>query len=120
MVARVAESLAIPVAYGAVFSRAEGRYTGAVDLSSGMPGQKAEIFAAATRARTLELGRCFALGDSMTDVALFERVGLPLAFEPSSTLASLAAERGWAVTTRDEVVAQTRALVGPSPLDASR
>ncbi|PRP97862.1 haloacid dehalogenase-like hydrolase [Enhygromyxa salina] len=107
----VADEFEIAAAHGAVFGREEGRYTGTVALSSGVPGEKAKIFAAATRGRELCVERCFALGDSITDAALFERVGLALAFEPGPELAALASERGWATATRDDVVARTRALL---------
>lgn len=108
----VADELDIPEAYGAVFTREHGRYTGAIDLSSGVPGEKARIFAAATRDRDICLQLSFAIGDSLTDVALFERVGLPLAFEPEPELSTIARARGWAIATQADVLAQARALLG--------
>ena len=113
MVALVAETLDIPEAHGALFCRSEGRYEGRVELSSGMPGRKAEIFAAATASRQLQHARCFAMGDTLTDVSLFERVGLPLAFEPSAELEELARARGWAIASRVDVVARARDLLDP-------
>jgi len=116
MVSLVAETLAIDEAHGAVFARAAGRYTGTVDLDSGAPGQKAVIFAAATADRAVDLERSFALGDSLTDLALFERVGLPLPFEPSAELTAIAHARGWTTATRASVVARCRALLdAPAP-----
>lgn len=115
MIRLVADELEIPQAYGAVFSRDRGRYTGAIDLSSGVPGEKARIFAAATRELELDTPRCFAIGDSLTDVALFERVGLALAFEPEPELSTIAQSRGWPVATQANVLAQARALLGAPP-----
>ena len=114
MVRLVADELGIDAAHGAVFERRDGVYTGSVALASGAPGRKVEIFAAATcgREAAVDRARCFALGDSMADLALFERVGAGLVFEPEPELAELAANRGLPVATRACVVAQTRALLG--------
>ncbi|PRQ06929.1 HAD family hydrolase [Enhygromyxa salina] len=111
MVRLVADELQISDAYGAVFTRQLGRYTGTIDLSSGVPGEKARIFAAATEGRPVSAQRCFAIGDSVTDAALFERVGFPLAFEPAPELSIIAHARGWTTATQANVLAQTRALL---------
>ena len=116
MVRLVADELGIDEAYGAVFERRDGRYTGAVAVSSGAPGQKPKIFAAATRGRGVSHPQCFALGDSMADLALFEAVGAALVFEPDPALAEEAAKRGLPIATRTDVVAQTRALLGAGPV----
>jgi phosphoserine phosphatase len=69
-----------------------------------------------TRGQDVRLERCFALGDSITDSALFERLGLPLAFEPEPALQELARQRGWAVATREDVLERTRMLLAtPAP-----
>lgn len=112
MVELVAEDLGIAVARGAVFGREAGRYTGAVALSSGMPGEKPSILAAiACERRELALDRCFALGNSITDATLFECVGFPLAFEPDADLLALADAHGWRVATRHDVLACARSLL---------
>lgn len=114
MVRLVADELGIDVAHGALFGRANGRYDGTIELASGMPGEKARIFATVIDERGLaapDLACCFALGDSITDVSLFERVGVPLVFEPNPRLAALADARGWPVATRDDVVARVRTLL---------
>jgi phosphoserine phosphatase len=113
MVELVAEELDIAVARGAVFGREAGRYTGSVDLSSGAPGEKPKILAAI--GDELVLDRCFALGNSITDARLFERVGVPLAFEPDADLLALAEAHGWRIATRDDVVACTRSLLASHP-----
>jgi phosphoserine phosphatase len=110
MVELVAAELGIVVARGAVFGRDAGRYTGSVDLSSGMPGEKPKILAAIAP-EALVLDRCFALGNSITDAKLFECVGLPLAFEPDAELLELADAHGWQVATRDDVLACSRSLL---------
>lgn len=117
MVELVAEQLDIAVARGAVFGRDAGRYTGAVDLSSGTPGEKPKILAAI--GRELELDRCFALGNSLTDATLFERVGMPLAFEPDADLLALADVHGWRVATRGDVLACARSLLATSSSSGS-
>jgi phosphoserine phosphatase len=109
MVELVAADLGIAVARGAVFGREADRYTGAVDLSSGMPGEKPKILAAL--GGELELDCCFALGNSITDAKLFECVGIPLAFEPDADLLELADAHGWRVATRHDVLASARSLL---------
>jgi phosphoserine phosphatase len=112
MVELVAAELGIAVARGAVFGRDAGRYTGSVDLSSGMPGEKPKILAAIARdGHDLVLDRCFALGNSITDAKLFECVGIPLAFEPDADLLALADAHGWRVATRHDVLACSRSLL---------
>jgi HAD superfamily hydrolase (TIGR01490 family) len=118
MVRRMAEELGISHAQGALFGQREGRYTGEVALPSASLGEKARIFQELAGGRSVCLERCFAMGDSLTDAALFEQVGLPLAFEPDPALAALARERGWAVATREDVLECTRSLLaapGRSP-----
>ncbi|HEX5751133.1 MAG TPA: haloacid dehalogenase-like hydrolase [Archangium sp.] len=116
MIQCVADELGISQACGALFTRREGHYTGAVDLSSGALGEKRRIFDAVTRGQDVRLERCFALGDSITDSALFERLGLPLAFEPEPALRVLAQRRGWAVATREDVLERARMLLAaPAP-----
>ncbi|HYO67826.1 MAG TPA: haloacid dehalogenase-like hydrolase [Archangium sp.] len=119
MIQCVADELGISEARGALFTRREGHYTGGVDLSSGALGEKGRIFDAVTRGQDVRLERCFALGDSITDSALFERLGLPLAFEPEPALRVLAQQRGWAVVTREDVLERTRRLLAASPPGAS-
>jgi phosphoserine phosphatase len=109
MVELVAQDLGIALARGAVFGREAGRYTGAVDLSSGMPGEKPKILAA--MGPELLLDRSFAIGNSITDATLFECVGFPLAFEPDADLLALADARGWRVATRHDVLASSRSLL---------
>lgn len=113
MVELVAQDLGIAFARGAVFGRDHvggvARYTGTVDLSSGMPGEKPKILAA--MGPELALDRCFALGNSLTDAPLFERVGFPIAFEPDADLLALADARGWRVANRHDVLACSRSLL---------
>jgi HAD superfamily phosphoserine phosphatase-like hydrolase len=119
MIQHVANELGISQACGALFTREGGRYTGGVDLSSGALGEKRRIFETLTRGKGVRLERCFALGDSLTDSALFEFMGLPLAFEPAPALLELARQRGWAVATREDVLERTRELLSAPPLEAS-
>ncbi|WP_158079942.1 HAD family phosphatase [Archangium sp. Cb G35] len=121
MIQCVAGELGISQACGALFTRRDGQYTGSVDLSSGALGEKSRIFDAVTRGQDVRLERCFALGDSITDSVLFERLGLPLAFEPEPALRVLAQQRGWAVATREDVLERTRMmLAAPVPGSSPR
>ena len=45
----------------------------------------------------LDLGRCFAYGDSLNDRWPMAEVGRPAAVNPSNELASIARECGWSI-----------------------
>jgi HAD superfamily phosphoserine phosphatase-like hydrolase len=77
-----------------------GTWTGRV-LGEAMYGEKkaraAKRFAEEMR---LDLGRCYAYGDSLNDHWLMETVGQPAAVNPSNDLAGIARTRGWPVLHR--------------------
>jgi HAD superfamily hydrolase (TIGR01490 family) len=50
----------------------------------------------------LDLGRCYAYGDSLNDHWLMEAVGRPTAVNPSNDLASIARTRGWPILNWEE------------------
>ncbi len=85
---------------GAIASRARideaGRYTGEVEFYSYGPF-KAEAVRELAATEGLDLERCFAYSDSVTDAPLLDAVGHPVAVNPDRDLARMARERGWEV-----------------------
>ena len=114
IVRRLADELGIQRVSGARFARSAGKYTGQVELASAALGEKGRIldaFIGEPGQHRVCFERSLALGDSLTDVALFERVGLPLAFEPDPALRAVAAQRSWAIATRDDALERVQALL---------
>lgn len=75
----------------------DGRYTGQLRDSILHGDSKAEAVAERARQLGLDLARCSAYSDSMSDLPLLEMVGAPHAVNPARQLARLAARRGWPV-----------------------
>ncbi|WP_437678294.1 HAD family hydrolase [Sorangium sp. So ce131] len=112
MVGLVAEELGVDDFRGSLFSRRSGLYTGEVELSSGVLGEKERILSAITGGKDVCLRGSMAIGDSLTDSALLRLVGKPIAFEPDPELLSLALHHGWMVADRDSILESAQALLG--------
>ena len=76
----------------------EGRYTGEVDFYSYGP-YKVDAMEALALEYELDLDRCYAYSDSVTDLPMLEAVGHPVVVNPDRPLAKIAEERGWEVRT---------------------
>ena len=75
----------------------DGRWTGRI-LGEAMFGEaKARAAKLLAEEMRLELGRCYAYGDSLHDRWLLEVVGRPAAVNPSKDLAGIARTHGWPV-----------------------
>jgi len=73
----------------------DGRWTGRV-LGEAMFGKaKARAAKRLAEEMRLDLGRCYAYGDSLTDRWLMEAVGRPVAVNPSKDFAGIARTHGW-------------------------
>lgn len=91
---------------------AGGRWTGRV-LGEAMYGEaKARAAKRFAEQMKLDLGRCYAYGDSLHDRSLMETVGQPVAVNPSDDLASVARTRGWPVLHWDgrKILTQRRGV----------
>lgn len=79
-----------------------GRYTGSLSTSLHLPGGKARVVSSFARP-----GNALAFGDSASDVEMLERVGKPVALNPSDELRGIARRHGWPVlmhtSTRNEM-----------------
>jgi HAD superfamily hydrolase (TIGR01490 family) len=90
----------------------EGKYTGNIEFYAYGPG-KAEAMVEMAAAEDIDLGASYAYSDSITDLAMLEVVGNPIAVNPDAELLAIAEERGWtvrrfesAVTLRDKLVSK--------------
>ena len=79
-----------------------GKWTGRI-LGDAMFG-KAKVRAAKSLASELhlDLARCYAYGDSISDRRLLAAVGKPVAVNPSEDLAAMARARGWPILIWEE------------------
>ncbi len=74
----------------------DGRFTGRL-VANAMGPAKAVLVAQWAAAHGADLRRCTFYTDSITDLALLEQVGNPIAVNPDRRLLRIARERGWPV-----------------------
>ncbi len=74
-----------------------GRYTGRIDGLFRIQEHKVSGALDQCRERGTDLERIAYYGDSVSDVPMFEAVGMPYVVNPSEQLALLARERGWKI-----------------------
>jgi phosphoserine phosphatase len=80
----------------------DGQWTGRV-LGEAMFGEaKARAAKRLAEEMQLDLGRCYAYGDSLNDRYLMTAVGRPAAVNPSNDLASIALSSGWPILNWEE------------------
>jgi len=75
----------------------DGRWTGRVRGEPMFGEAKARAAKRLAEGMRLDLGRCYAYGDSLQDRWLMEAVGRPVAVNPSRDLAAIAGRHGWPV-----------------------
>jgi HAD superfamily hydrolase (TIGR01490 family) len=114
---------------GAICSRAEvdgeGRYTGEMSFYAYGPSKAQAIEELAERTG-IDLSASWAYSDSVTDLAMLETVGHPVAVNPDRPLAKAARERGWTVRQftkpvrlRDRVTVRTPVVTTSVALGAT-
>jgi len=79
-----------------------GRWTGRISGEAMFGEAKARAAKQLAEELRLDLGRCYAYGDSLNDRWLMEVVGRPAAVNPSNGLASIARMRGWPILIWEE------------------
>ena len=92
----------------------DGRFTGELEFYAYGPYKAAAIQAAAER-DGIDLARCYAYSDSVTDTPMLELVGHPVAVNPDRELARLARQREWEIREFDRPVRLRRRMPTPSP-----
>ena len=98
----------------------DGRWTGRV-LGEAMFGEaKARAAKRLAEEMRLDLGRCYAYGDSLNDRWLMAAVGRPAAVNSSKDLADMARTRGWPVLNWEEKECLTQRGKGHRELTARK
>lgn len=97
MVAPFAEHFGFDAAFGCELAVEGGRCTGALTGRIYHQEEKAACVRRLAEQHGLDLTRSYAFGDSVNDAPMLEAVGHPVAVNPASGLARIAAERGWTV-----------------------
>ncbi|MCE9667542.1 haloacid dehalogenase-like hydrolase [Myxococcus stipitatus] len=116
MVHLVATELGIDICRGAVLEIRRNRYTGSMLEAPGLVGARQRILLELAALHQASLPDSLAMGNAVADAELFERVGLPVVFEPVEVLAQQAAQRGWPVVHRHDVRQFLTSLVArPAP-----
>lgn len=75
----------------------DGYFTGRIVSPIPYGEGKRQIILSYAREREIDLKQCFAYGDSMSDIAIFESVGNPCVVNPGRRLFSIAKKRGWGI-----------------------
>lgn len=74
-----------------------GRWTGRIAGEAMFGEAKARAVRELAKERGFEPGRCYAYGNSRSDLAMLEAVGRAVVVNPSARMEALARRRGWAV-----------------------
>jgi phosphoserine phosphatase len=106
MVSKFAKVLGFYEDFGSVYESGNNIFTGKV-LNKEIFLDKAFVLKKFLRERKLQAdwANSLAVGDTETDVAMLELVGRPVAFNPNTSLAVQAKDKGWEIVVeRKDVV----------------
>ncbi|MFG2913072.1 haloacid dehalogenase-like hydrolase [Kitasatospora sp. NPDC048298] len=117
LVAALARELGIALYRGTRLDVAADRCTGRIQAVAGRKPEVAEELVADAGGGTIDWPGSLAIGNSLADVRLLERVSTPLAFEPTPALRHHAEARGWPVVNRTTLLPRFR---GTDPAPAAR
>ncbi|WP_335938999.1 HAD family hydrolase [Streptomyces sp. PTD5-9] len=110
----VARDLGVHAGSGTRLVRAEGQYTGHIELAPALPGGKRAVLEEAVQPRAVDWSVAYALGNSWPDIEVLNRAGLSLLFEPHPHVREAARWFGIRQATRQTVLEQTRELLSTS------
>ncbi len=89
-----------------------GIYTGRLKINMALKESKKATISRYSKKKNIDLEQSFGFGDSDQDVAILEKVGIPIALNPTKKLRRIAENRGWLVLTeKDNVVESVRELI---------
>ncbi|HLD83741.1 MAG TPA: HAD family phosphatase [archaeon] len=95
--------------HGTVLEVKDGAFTGNVELNMSFKESKQS---AMDSMKGIDMEKSFGFGDTDQDLAMLEKVGHPVALNPTKPLKKMAAQRGWAVLTKkDDVVARVAEMM---------
>lgn len=97
ILAPLAEELGVAFLIAAPLEIREGRYTGRLTGQPTIGQGKAAGVQAFTREHRLQLQRCYAYGDDISDVPMLEQVGYPVMVNPDPAARDLCQRRNWSV-----------------------
>lgn len=105
--------LALDGAIGSEFSAvADGVYTGVPTGLFVYGAAKATAIEELARREQLDLSRCYAYSDSVSDLPMLRTVGHPVAVNPDAALLRIAREEGWDVLRFERLGRRLKAAVG--------
>lgn len=104
-----ARELNVKMLYGTVAERDNGIYTGRIASNIHLPEGKSEILD--SLASGIDMSRSFAFSDSMADVGMLERVGIPVVLNSTDSVKNIALERGWTVASHENVLKEVIGLI---------
>ncbi|WP_424863854.1 HAD family hydrolase [Streptomyces sp. MMS24-I29] len=110
----VARDLGVHAGSGTRLVRAEGQYTGHIELAPALPGGKRAVLEEAVQPRAVDWSVAYALGNSWPDIEVLNRAGLSLLFEPHPHIREAARWFGIRQANRQTVLEQTRELLSTS------
>jgi phosphoserine phosphatase/prenyltransferase beta subunit len=116
LVTIVGRALGVERCHGLRLETNHGVYTGRLSKLAGAP--KGELAGGLAGGRQICWPDSVALGNSLPDADLLERVGHPFAFEPSSSLGVRARDCGWPVVDRSSAARIVRARLGIGPFSS--
>jgi alcohol-forming fatty acyl-CoA reductase len=95
IVSQFTRSYAFDHVYAAGFQLQEGRYTGKLQSSPAVAGQKRYMLQRLSRELEADLSVSLVLGDSENDFEMFDLVGVPIAMNVQGALSLQFQSRGW-------------------------
>ncbi|MFI9629638.1 HAD family hydrolase [Streptomyces sp. NPDC052042] len=116
----VARDLGVHAGSGTRLVRAEGQYTGHIELAPALPGGKRAVLEEAVQPRTVDWSVAYALGNSWPDIEVLNRAGFSLLFEPHPHIREAAEWFGIRQANRQTVLEQTRELLSTSLTASAR
>ena len=112
IIRKVATELGVADFWGAVFAAQDGRYTGEILRRPGALGAKSQILSEFALRRGIDFSASVAMGDSLADLAVLEKVGKPIVFEPQAEMLVLARENQWTIASRHDIMERISDLLG--------
>ncbi|MBS3053953.1 MAG: HAD family phosphatase [Candidatus Aenigmarchaeota archaeon] len=95
--------------HGTVFETRDGIFTGKVDLNMSLKESKQSVM---DSLKGMDMEKSFGFGDTDQDVAMLEKVGHPVALNPTKPLKKIAAVRDWTILTKkDDVVTRVAQMM---------
>ncbi len=103
-----------------MLERADGTFSGELDVSPPTGEARALILANYCEAENLSLEETVSYADSASDLPMLEIAGHPVAVNPEPKLATIARKRGWHIEQWEKAPGGPRSLLPIGPLNPTR